>query len=151
DPDRVITRKVTSVSPLIAFMFPGQGAQAPGMGAELYETEPVFREHVDRCLERLEGELDGDLREAPHPAPGLERGMALRVQDTALAQPALFVTEYALARLLGSWGIRPAMMIGHSVGEYVAACLSGVVSLDDALHLLAARGRLMQQMPRGSM
>jgi acyl transferase domain-containing protein len=149
--DRVFTRKLSSDPPVIAFMFPGQGAQYVGMGAGLYNTEKVFREHVDICTEHLKRDHDVDLAALLHgeTAPSAEAQMQL--QETALAQPALFVTEYALGQLIMSWGISPAFMIGHSIGEYVAACLSGVLSMEDALRLVAARGRLMQQMPPGAM
>lgn len=150
DAERVSTNKVTSPTSSVAFLFPGQGAQYVGMGLELYKTEPVFREHVDSCLTRVQDELDLDLRSALYPS-GAGGGETAALQDTELAQPALFITEYALTKLLESWGIRPAMMIGHSIGEYVAACVSGVLSLRDALRLVVIRGRMMQQMQAGSM
>jgi acyl transferase domain-containing protein/acyl carrier protein len=148
---RVWTGAEGEAKPSVVFMFSGQGTQYPGMGAELYETEPTFREQVDYCAKALTPHLGRDLRDLL-----LQRGVdaeeaALALRQTALAQPALFVVEYALARLLMEWGVRPDAMIGHSLGEYVAACLAGVFTLDDALALIAARGRLMQQMPAGSM
>jgi acyl transferase domain-containing protein/acyl carrier protein len=135
----------------VAFMFPGQGAQHVDMGRELYEREPVFRDTVDQCAQALRPLLDLDLREMLYPAPGGEQDAATRLGQTALTQPALFVVEYALARLWQSWGLVPAAMIGHSIGEYVAACLSGVFSLEDALSLVATRGRLLQSMAPGAM
>jgi phthiocerol/phenolphthiocerol synthesis type-I polyketide synthase E len=148
------------------FMFPGQGAQYVGMGLELYQSEPTFRAEIDRCCELLAPQLGLDLREQLYPAGlRMEDGRS-RMEDresailhppssildhTALAQPALFVVEYALARLWMSWGVQPQAMIGHSIGEYVAACLAGVFSLEDALRLVAARGRLIQQLPAGAM
>src|SRR5712691_3783917 len=103
------------------------------MGSDLYETEPAFRDHVDACSEMLIPRLDFDLREVLYPAPaGLEAARA-RLSTTAVTQPALFVLEYALARLFMEWGVRPQAMLGHSIGEYVAACLAGVLGLDAAL------------------
>ncbi|HZF37792.1 MAG TPA: SDR family NAD(P)-dependent oxidoreductase, partial [Blastocatellia bacterium] len=134
-----------------AWMFPGQGAQYAGMGEDLYRTEPVFREQVDRCSEWLGPLLGFDLREALYPSKGRDLEAAQRLRQTAIAQPAIFVTEYALAKLWSAWGLRPQAMLGHSIGEYVAACLAGVFSLEDGLSLVAARGRLMQGLPGGSM
>ena len=172
-----------SKTPAIAFMFPGQGTQYVGMGKELYQAEPVFKEQVDRCCELLKPHLGLDLRSLIYPdssetksgfeslntaltppaAPlsqAWERGRSEgkrgseapeRLKATAIAQPALFVIEYALAQLWMSWGITPQAAIGHSIGEYVAATLAGVFSLEDALGLVATRGRLMQQLPSGGM
>ncbi len=149
-PERVVTRSQAPVRRPLTFMFPGQGAQYPGMGSGLYETEPVYRAEVDRCLELLRPHLDFDLRallfastDDPEAAAALNR--------TAATQPALFVVEYALAKLWMSWGLNPDAMIGHSIGEYVAAALAGVMSLEDALKLVAARGALVQAMPEGDM
>ncbi|KAB8195915.1 amino acid adenylation domain-containing protein [Nonomuraea phyllanthi] len=128
----------------IAFLFPGQGAQRRGMGASLYATESAFRAAVDTCSEILRPHLGLDLRQALY-------GEAGDLDQTWLTQPALFVTEYAFARTLIERGVRPAMMAGHSIGEYVAACLAGVFTLEDALRLVAARGRLVQGLPPGSM
>jgi acyl transferase domain-containing protein len=138
-------------APPVAFMFPGQGAQYVGMGAELYETEETFRAEVDRCTELLKPHLGADLRDTLYPREGERDAVERRISQTAYTQPALFVVEYALARLWMAWGVRPQSFVGHSVGEYVAACLSGVMSLEDALSLVAARGRLMQQLPGGVM
>jgi acyl transferase domain-containing protein len=136
-------------NPPIIFMFPGQGAQRENMGRELYESQQVFREQVDYCAEKLKPHVNFDLRSLLYPAN--EASASENLTRTANAQPALFVIEYALAKLWMSWGIEPAAMIGHSIGEYVAACLAGVFSLDAALTLVAARGRMMQQMPPGAM
>ncbi|HSF39387.1 MAG TPA: amino acid adenylation domain-containing protein [Thermoanaerobaculia bacterium] len=135
----------------VAFLFPGQGAQYAGMGRGLYEAEPTFRETVDSCAVLLEAHLGLDLRRLLFPPEGESAAAGRTLTETRFAQPALFVVEYALARLWMEWGIRPTAMIGHSLGEYVAACLAGVFSLPDALHLVAARGRLMQQLPPGAM
>jgi len=143
----------------VAWLFPGQGSQYVDMGRELYATEPVYREHLDRCAALLRPELDLDLIDLLHvdgpvdgPVDGADRTAAGdRLEQTAVAQPALFAVEYALARLLEHWNVGPAAMIGHSVGEFAAACLAGVFDLADAVRLVAARGRLMQAMPTGSM
>jgi amino acid adenylation domain-containing protein len=135
----------------VAFLFPGQGSQHANMGRDLYETEPTFREMVDSCAALLEPPLGLDLRGLLFPAPGEAEAAGRMLTETRFAQPVLFVIEHALARLWMEWGIRPAAMIGHSLGEYVAACLAGVFSLPDALTLVAARGRLMQELPPGGM
>ena len=136
----------------VVFLFPGQGSQYVGMARGLYEQETAFREAVDRCAEHLRPALGLDLRRVIWPAAGDDAETAAReLGRTRLTQPALFVIGYALARLWGEWGVEPRSMIGHSIGEYVAACLSGVFSLEDALTLVAARGRLMDELPAGAM
>lgn len=135
----------------ILFLFPGQGSQYVQMGQELYQSERVFREHVDHCCHILQEHLGLDLREILYPAREQEAEASERLRQTAVTQPALFVIEYALARLWMHWGIQPQAMIGHSIGEYVAACLAGVFSLEDALRLVALRGQLMQALPTGAM
>ncbi|HEV7326050.1 MAG TPA: amino acid adenylation domain-containing protein [Bosea sp. (in: a-proteobacteria)] len=132
----------------LVFMFPGQGSQYPQMARELYAGEPVFRRTVDLCCELLKPELGLDLRSLLYPSNG---GDPERLSATLLAQPAIFTVEYALAQLLLSWGLQPSAMIGHSVGEFAAACLAGVFSLEDALSLVAKRGRMMQELPGGAM
>ncbi len=134
----------------VSFVFPGQGAQYPGMGGDLYETEPVFRAEVDACAEVLREHTGWDLRDLIFPTDA-DPHRAQRLNQTEVTQPALFVIEYAMARLVQSWGVRPESMAGHSIGEYVAATLAGVFTRDDALRLVAARGALMQELPRGSM
>ena len=129
----------------VAFLFSGQGSQHAGMCAELYRAEPVFRAAVDRCAELLHPHFGRDVREL------LKHGTDSELSETHVAQPMLFVTEYALAVLWMSWGIQPAAMLGHSIGEYVAAHLAGVFSLEDALMLVSARGHLMQSMAPGDM
>lgn len=133
----------------LVFMFPGQGSQYPQMARELYAGEPLFRRTVDLCCEILRPKLDLDLRSLLYPSNG--GAHAERLAATVLAQPAIFTIEYALAQLLTSWGLRPDAMIGHSVGEFAAACLAGVFSLEDALSLVATRGRMMQDLPGGAM
>ncbi|MEU2721116.1 SDR family NAD(P)-dependent oxidoreductase [Streptomyces smyrnaeus] len=133
----------------VAFLFPGQGSQHLGMGHRCYEQEPVFRAAVDECAELARPLLDTDLREVMFAAD--ERGAAERLTRTSMAQPALFTVEYAMARQLLAWGLRPAAMVGHSVGEYVAACLAGVFTLADAVRLVVRRGALVQELPGGSM
>ncbi|XXY45533.1 amino acid adenylation domain-containing protein [Sorangium sp. So ce269] len=135
----------------VAFLFPGQGSQYAGMGQDLYDAEPRFREAVDRCAEALLPLLGLDLRQVLFPPADGVAQADLDLAQTRLTQPALFTIEYALAQLWLSWGVRPEAMIGHSVGEYVAATLAGVLELPDALALVAARGRLIQSLPTGSM
>jgi acyl transferase domain-containing protein/acyl carrier protein len=151
DPQRVFTDVQESRDRPVIFMFPGQGAQYVQMASDLYQGERTFREQVDRCADLLTPHLGLDLRQVLYPSPERRIEASQQLQQTWLTQPALFVIEYALAQLWMAWGIQPQAMIGHSIGEYVAACLAGVFSLDDALALVAARGRLMQQLPGGAM
>jgi amino acid adenylation domain-containing protein len=135
----------------IAFLFPGQGSQHVNMGKHLYTHEPLFREVVDQCSELLQPNLQFDLRSVLYPGPEKQQWAETELRETRTTQPALLVIEYALARLWMSWGLVPESMHGHSIGEYVAACLAGVFSLEDALKLVAVRGRLMQSCSRGGM
>ncbi len=138
----------------LVWMFPGQGAQHAGMAQALYEAEPVFRAQFDACAEGLRDALGLDLRELLFAQAADDAHAAAsddRLTRTCFAQPALFAVEYSLAKLLQSYGLQPDAMIGHSLGEYVAACLAGVFALEDALKLVATRGRLMQAMVPGSM
>jgi 8-amino-7-oxononanoate synthase len=137
----VVSNQVTGKTPpKIAFLFTGQGSQYVNMGKQLYETEPLFRANIERCDAILRNYLDIPLEK-------LLNSDALN--ETAYTQPALFALEYSLAKLWMSWGIMPSVVMGHSVGEYVAACIAGVFSLEDGLKLIAHRGRLMQELPPG--
>lgn len=151
DPSRTATRQSEAEDAPVAFLFTGQGAQTIDMAKGLYATEPTFRAQVDKACELLKAHLKLDLREILFPAPERAEEAAQRLNETGLTQPALFVIEHALAQLWMEWGIRPTAMLGHSLGEYVAACLAGVFSLEDALALVAERARLMQAQPPGAM
>ncbi len=176
DPKKIFTGVQEAEEPPVVFLFSGQGAQYVDMGRELYETEPTFRQTMDRCDEILKHSLGKSLMGVMYPGchatgnqkseirnPKLEirstkseaRNTKYETQgmlgETAYTQPALFALEYALAKLWMEWGIRPRAMIGHSIGEYVAACLAGVFSLEEALGLVATRGRLIQELPKGAM
>jgi amino acid adenylation domain-containing protein len=151
DPRRLETAFAEASERQVAFLFPGGGAQHPGMARGLYEVEPLFRRHLDDCLQRLDALLGFDLRLDLFPAPERLEAAERRLERTSIALPALFAVEYALARLWTSFGVRPQAMIGHSLGEYAAACLAGVMSLDDALGLVVLRGRLFETLPEGAM
>ncbi len=135
----------------VGFMFPGQGAQHVNMGRALYEAQPRFRQEIDACAAVLEPLLGVALCDILYPTAQRSRWAQEQLTQTAITQPALFAIEYALAQLWLSWGVRPQALIGHSVGEYVAACVGGTFARDDVLALLAKRARLMQQMPSGAM
>lgn len=134
----------------VVFSFPGQGAQYIHMGKGLYDGEQVYRNAVDECAGILTAHLDIDIREILFPAHNGPEAEA-RLKDTRYTQPALFVTAYALSRLWMHWGITPTLFCGHSIGEYVAAHLSGIFNLDDALMLISKRGLMVSQLPSGSM
>jgi amino acid adenylation domain-containing protein len=151
DDKRMLTSTASAAHRPVVFMFPGQGTQYVNMGLGLYTGEPAFREEVDRCAELLEPHLGFDIRGLLYPTEDEAAEAALKLNQTFVTQPALFVIEYALASLWMKRGVRPEVMIGHSIGEYVAACLSGVFLLEDALALVAARGRLIQKMAPGAM
>ena len=148
---RVFTGQAPANAPGVVFMFSGQGSQYVNMGRELYETDGIFRAQLDACAERLMPDLGLDLRTLLYPPEQEWAAADQKLSHTCFTQPALFSIEYALAQWWMAHGIAPAAMIGHSIGEYVAACLAGVFSLEDGLHLSAARGRLMGEMPSGSM
>ncbi|HEY2329664.1 MAG TPA: amino acid adenylation domain-containing protein [Verrucomicrobiae bacterium] len=151
DAKRIVSRAMQSENSPVIFMFPGQGAQQVNMARELYEHEIVFREQVDLCCEILTPHLGFDLRKVIYAEAEKSEEAQKQLTQTSVTQPALFVIEYALAKLWMSWGVQPQAMIGHSIGEYVAACLAGVFSLDEALKLVAVRGRMMQSLPAGTM
>ncbi|MDJ0835375.1 MAG: LLM class flavin-dependent oxidoreductase, partial [Acidobacteriota bacterium] len=150
DPERVFSR-TASENPPVAFLFPGGAVQYPGMGRELYQRFPTFRDSVDRCARILIPQLGRDPRRLLFPEPGDEEAAAVELRRISLSLPAIFTTSYATAQLLLSRGIRPDAMIGHSLGEYVAACLADVFSLEDALSLVVFRGQLFEQVPTGAM
>ena len=151
DPQRTFTHFQEPINRQVTFMFPGQGSQYVNMGKELYDTELIFRKHIDDCCEILKSHIDVDLRTILYPNQEKTEFATQQLQHIQITQPALFVIEYALAKLWMSWGIFPVAMIGHSIGEYVAATLAGVFSLEDALRIVAMRGKLMQQLPSSAM
>jgi amino acid adenylation domain-containing protein len=144
------TKTVAIVPGETVFLFPGQGSQYLHMGRDLYEQELTYRQAIDECAQLLQPLLGLDIRTVIYPERGSEGAEEL-LKNTYYTQPALFITEYALATLWQSWGITPTVFCGHSIGEFVAAHLAGVFTLADALKLVATRGRLVSELPRGSM
>lgn len=138
-------------APALAWLFPGDGAPSCGTGRELHAGEPVFRDELDACARALLAPLGGDLRDWLFPAPGQEDEARQRLARTDTGQPVLLAVQLALARLWASWGVEPAALLGHGVGEFAAACLGGTFERDDALVLVAQRARLVQQLPAGAM
>ena len=134
----------------VGFLFPGQGSQFLDMGKSLYDSETVYRDAVDTCSELLKSDLNLDIRDIIFPKKKSQETED-RLKDTQFTQPALFVTEYALSQLWMHWGLKPNVLCGHSIGEFVAAHLAGVLSLKDALHVIAVRGRLVANLPSGGM
>jgi acyl transferase domain-containing protein/thioesterase domain-containing protein/NAD(P)-dependent dehydrogenase (short-subunit alcohol dehydrogenase family)/acyl carrier protein len=146
-----LPQRPAATDPTVIFLFSGQGAQYPGMARELYEAEQTFRATVDFCCEFLRPLLGCDLRTVIFPADPAAPEAENLLNQTRLTQPALFVIEYALAQLWRTWGVQPAAMFGHSVGEFAVAVIAGVLSLESALAIVAERGRLMQSLPAGVM
>ncbi len=174
DSKRLVSNRTEGPRRPVVLLLPGIGDHYPGMAYDLYETWPVFREEVDRCARLLEPHLEVDIRNVLYPAgqswkqEGKRKGIDLKqmlgrgsatpedqdartLNQTRFAQPALFTIEYAMSRLWQALGIIPDAIVGHSMGEYVAACLAGVLSLDDALRLVASRARLVHALPQGAM
>jgi amino acid adenylation domain-containing protein len=150
-PDKVQDRHEPLAAPAVHFLFPGQGTQHVGMGAELYAHQAEFRRAFDRCADLLTPHIGVDLRTFLEAADGSVAEQQERLRDTSVAQPAIFAIEYALARLWMSWGIEPKAMVGHSIGEFAAATVAGIFALEDVLAIVAARGRLMASVAPGGM
>jgi phthiocerol/phenolphthiocerol synthesis type-I polyketide synthase E len=150
-----LSGRISAGERMVAFMFPGQGSQYPGMGRQLYRDDETFRGVVDECLALAEERHGLNLADHFRGSSAEPDGSAHRgdggIEQTRLAQPLIFVLEYALGRLLMSWGVKPSYAIGHSIGEFAAASLAGVFSLEDALKLVVARGAMMQALPAGAM
>lgn len=142
--------KAAERAPRVVFMFPGQGAQYIGMGKGLYDAESIFKQYIDRGAELLKPLLGEDIRDILFSANTSPENAA-RMNATRITQPALFLIEYATAQLWMSWGVKPDAMVGHSIGEFAAAAISGALSFDDAVRLVAERGKLMQAQPAGAM
>lgn len=150
NPQRVFTHTALQ-DPEIVFMFPGGGAQYAGMARDLYETEPVFREWMDRGLDHLQPKLAYDLRALWLPDEGNEAPANETLKRPSVQLPLIMITEYALAQMFRSWGIEPAALVGHSMGENTAACLAGVMTFEDCIGLVHLRGQLFDTVPAGGM
>ena len=148
---RVWSRSVEAKYRPVHFLFSGQGSQQVNMGRQLYEGQHVYRETVDRCAAILKTAMGLDVRNVLYPAAAEEPEARVQLRQTFVTQPALFVTEYALVKLWQHWGVEPQGMLGHSLGEFVAACVAGVLSEEDALRLVAIRAALMQGLRGGAM
>jgi len=148
--DAASSKKLTAKASEIVFMFPGQGSQYVNMGRELYENEPAFTEAVNECVGLLKDTPHAELLGTLYPV-AIDENVAENVTNTFYAQPAIFILEYAMAKLWMSWGIQPAVLTGHSIGEFVAAHLAGVFDLQDALKLISARAEMVSKVSKGSM
>jgi len=151
DPREIFTHDHLGTAPEVVFSFPGGGAQYAGMARDLYETEPVFADWMDRGLDHLQPQLDYDIRALWLPEDDAIEAANARLQKPSVQLPLIMIVEYALAQLWISWGIRPAALVGHSMGENTAACLAGVLSFEDCIDLVLLRGRLFDQVPAGGM
>ncbi len=151
DSKKMFTTFQESRNKPVFFIFAGQGTQQVNMALEVYQAEAAFREQIDFCSSLLQPHLGLDLREVLYPDEDRLQEAARKLNKAAISQPALFMVEYALAKTLMRWGIRPQAMIGHSLGEYVAACIADVFSLEEGLQLMVVRGRLMEELPKGAM
>jgi amino acid adenylation domain-containing protein len=149
-PGRLLSGQAVSGRP-VAFLFPGGGAQYATMARDLYDSEPVFREELDRCIAIVSSKVDYDLEALLFPAPEAIADADAELRRGSRTLPALFSVEYALAKLWISWGITPGAMLGHSMGEYTAACLAGVFSVEDGLAMVLLRGQLFEQVEAGAM
>lgn len=149
--NRCFTHETLGNRPEIVFMFPGGGAQHPNMARDLYETEPAFAEWMDRGLNHLQAQLDYDIRAIWQPPAGQEKQAAERLKQPSVQLPLIMIVEYALAQLWLSWGVKPSICVGHSMGENTAACLAGVLSFEDCIDLVLTRGRLFDRVPSGGM
>ncbi|MFZ1615925.1 MAG: amino acid adenylation domain-containing protein, partial [Flavobacteriales bacterium] len=151
DPACISTKELHQVAPGVVFMFPGQGSQYVGMGRDLYAAEPVFAQHFDQCCTLFKQALGTDLKAIIFPPKGKEKAAVELLKQTENTQAALFTVQYSLAKLWMHWGVVPEALMGHSIGEFAAACLAGVFSLEDAVTLVSQRGSMMQALPSGSM
>lgn len=151
DSRRVFTHDHLGSDPEVAFMFPGGGAQYADMARDLYETEPVFAEWMDRGLAHLEPQLDYDIRAIWLPEPEVRAAAEAKLKKPSVQLPLIMIVEYALAQLWMSWGVKPAALVGHSMGENVAACLAGVMRFEECIDLVLLRGRLFDEVPAGGM
>jgi len=148
--DPASSKKLNSKASEVVFMFPGQGSQYVNMGREIYDNEPVFKAAVDECIELLKDGPQTDIFDIIYP-PVLDETSAEKIKNTFYTQPAIFIQEYAMAKLWMSWGIQPAILTGHSIGEFVAAHFAGVFSLKDALLLISTRAKMVSEVEKGSM
>lgn len=151
DTRRVFTHSHLGDDPEVVFMFPGGGAQYAGMARELYSTEPVFQDWMDRGLDVLQRRLDYDIKALWLPEPGLHAEAVEKLKRPSVQLPLIMIVEYALAQLWMSWGVKPATLVGHSMGENTAACLAGVMTFEDCIGLVLLRGQLFDTVPVGGM
>ncbi len=151
DKRRIANGQATKETPGIVFMFPGGGAQFPGVGKDLLAVVPAFRDAVEACFAVMPADVPGDLRQIMFEREASDKAASAQLERPIYALPALFVLEIAYARMWQSWGVQPTAMIGHSAGEYTGAVISGILTLADALLIVSLRGRLMEDLPEGAM